>query len=208
AAKRVEKYVMSKQGMGLAFVTPSIGITPSFARRLRKTRHVLATTFAAKGSGWDGDDVIQEVLIALARRAPKLEPWPQQKLDRYAKRAFLRRLSNARRREQRSRLRDGAWAYDREPAIQMAEGLTTEAPRSTLCESLLALLPEDIREVVIARELEGLTIQETASTLGIGEGAVRFRLRLGRGLLKKLGAQIAGAALKTLSKENPCATKP
>ncbi|HVW25109.1 MAG TPA: sigma-70 family RNA polymerase sigma factor [Polyangiaceae bacterium] len=153
-------------------------------------------TFAARGSSWDGDDVIQDVLIALARQAPALEHWPQQRLERYAKRAFLWRLSNARRHEQRSRIRDGEWAYgqDSEIEIQTAERVITGVRSGTLCESLLAHLPEDLREVVVARELEGLTILETAAALGIGQGAVRFRLRLGRSMLRKLGAQIAGGS--------------
>jgi RNA polymerase sigma-70 factor (ECF subfamily) len=50
----------------------------------------------------------------------------------------------------------------------------------------LAELPEDAREVVVLRDVEGLSTKETAELLGVSEGAVKVRLHRAHARLREL----------------------
>ena len=47
-------------------------------------------------------------------------------------------------------------------------------------------LPEEQRDVIVLRELEGLQYSEIAIMLGISEGTVKSRISRGREALKKI----------------------
>lgn len=49
----------------------------------------------------------------------------------------------------------------------------------------IAALPEEQRDVIVLRELEGLSYTEIAEVLGINEGTVKSRISRGREALKK-----------------------
>ncbi len=55
-----------------------------------------------------------------------------------------------------------------------------------LIEKALEQLPPQYREVVVLRDIEGLSTEETARMLGISEGAVRVRLHRARQALRKI----------------------
>ena len=50
----------------------------------------------------------------------------------------------------------------------------------------LAQLPEDAREVVVLRDVQGLSTKETAEVLGVSEGAVKVRLHRAHARLREL----------------------
>jgi len=50
----------------------------------------------------------------------------------------------------------------------------------------LAELPEDAREVVVLRDVQGLSTKETAEMLGVSEGAVKVRLHRAHARLREL----------------------
>jgi RNA polymerase sigma-70 factor, ECF subfamily len=50
----------------------------------------------------------------------------------------------------------------------------------------LAVLPDDAREVVVLRDVQGLSTRETAELLGISEGAVKVRLHRAHARLREL----------------------
>jgi RNA polymerase sigma-70 factor (ECF subfamily) len=50
----------------------------------------------------------------------------------------------------------------------------------------LADLPEDAREVVVLRDVQGLSTKETAELLGVSEGAVKVRLHRAHARLREL----------------------
>lgn len=52
-------------------------------------------------------------------------------------------------------------------------------------EAALARLPVDYREVVVLRDVEGLSTQDAAEVLGIGERALKSRLHRGRMALRR-----------------------
>jgi RNA polymerase sigma-70 factor, ECF subfamily len=56
----------------------------------------------------------------------------------------------------------------------------------------LAALPEDARQVVVLRDVQGLSTKEAAAVLGISEGAVKVRLHRAHVRLRALVAQEGG----------------
>lgn len=59
-----------------------------------------------------------------------------------------------------------------------------ETARAVRCA--IAALPEEQRDVIVLRELEGLSYTEIAEVLGINEGTVKSRISRGREALKKI----------------------
>jgi RNA polymerase sigma-70 factor (ECF subfamily) len=63
-----------------------------------------------------------------------------------------------------------------------------DAVQSSECRRLkmiIALLPDEFREVLVLREMEDLSYQQIAETLGIPIGTVMSRLARARGLLRE-----------------------
>lgn len=55
----------------------------------------------------------------------------------------------------------------------------------TVLEAAIRHLPETYRPVVVLRDVEGLSTQETADCLGLNEAVVKTRLHRGRALLRR-----------------------
>ncbi len=53
-------------------------------------------------------------------------------------------------------------------------------------DAALAVLPESLRTVFVLRELQGLSTEETAAMLGLGESAVKVRLHRARLRLREM----------------------
>ncbi len=65
-------------------------------------------------------------------------------------------------------------------------------------EDAIQSLPETLRVVFILRELEGLSTQETAQTLGISESATKVRLHRARLMLREyLAPYLSGQLINT-----------
>jgi RNA polymerase sigma-70 factor (ECF subfamily) len=92
--------------------------------------------------------------------------------------------------EEAERLADGgAGADERAAARQTASALA----------SALAQLPEDAREVLLLRDVEGLEGAEVAAALGIGLAAMKSRLHRARLELKVRVEAVLGRALEEVS---------
>ena len=61
-------------------------------------------------------------------------------------------------------------------------------------ETAIRHLPETYRPVVVLRDVEGLSTQETADCLGLNEAVVKTRLHRGRALLRLEVAELSTAA--------------
>jgi len=72
-------------------------------------------------------------------------------------------------------------AWKREPIDDLKQ---TE--REALVHESIARLPDTHREVLLLRDIEQLTTQETADELGISQGAVKVRLHRARQALREL----------------------
>jgi RNA polymerase sigma-70 factor (ECF subfamily) len=158
----------------------------------------------------DPSDVVQE---ALAEADAKLDgylrdrplpfyPWLRQiTLERLAQ--LFRLHVRARR---RSVAREEAFELSDQSAVELAKRLLHRGPspsRQAMREELrarvreaLAELPETDREVLVLRNLEQLSVAETADVLGLTEGAVKMRhvraLTRLRNLLDDLGGLTGG----------------
>jgi RNA polymerase sigma-70 factor (ECF subfamily) len=76
---------------------------------------------------------------------------------------------------------------------QTPEEMLLDAEGRRHLEAATAALPETLRAAFILRDVEELSTQETAESLGISEGAVKVRLHRARLLLRERLAEYFGA---------------
>jgi RNA polymerase sigma-70 factor (ECF subfamily) len=100
----------------------------------------------------------------------------------------------------RARLRDGRYASVYDLADQICD--RTDTPEDTvsiqqltrLTETAIDALPATYRLVLILRQVEGLSGEETAASLGVSEEAVRVRLHRARAMLREQLPEFAPGA--------------
>ena len=123
----------------------------------------------------DAEDIAQEALLRAYRQFDRLRDrsrfhaW----LVRIAFRLALDRLRSGKRREQR----DTLWSQpERQPRTATAEDIAASNEFQEHLEDALAELPEKLRLVLLLAAMEGHTIEEIASMLGISTGTVKSRI--------------------------------
>jgi RNA polymerase sigma-70 factor (ECF subfamily) len=123
----------------------------------------------------DAEDVAQEALLRAYRRFEHLRDRNRFRawLVRIAFRLALDRLRSGKRRE----LRDTLWSQPEYHApAATAEDLAVSNEFQAHLENALAELPEKLRLVLLLAAMEGHTIDEIASMLGISTGTVKSRI--------------------------------
>lgn len=155
------------------------------------TRHQAAVfrfARAATGGPAEAEDVLQETFLAAWRAAGTFQ-------GRSAVRTWL--LTITRNQAWHQRERAGRLPIDDVPLPELGEaaGWGSQSPeegallserRDRLARALSALAPEE-REILVLRDLEELTGEETAAALGIGLAAMKSRLHRAR---LRLAAQL------------------
>lgn len=150
----------------LANVAPSIH---RFALRMCKNGH-------------DADDVLQDTLMSVAKHLSDFE-------GRSALTSWvftLTRNACARRRrglKNRPPVSDERVAYEADPA-PTPEARAAGQELVAALSSALDGLPDDYREVILLRDVEGLTAAETAAALEVSVDAVKSRLHRAREALR------------------------
>jgi RNA polymerase sigma-70 factor (ECF subfamily) len=149
------------------------------------------------GNPDDAGDVAQETLLAMARSLERfrgdaeLSTWLYTIARRFCVKARRRRVADPVREESLESLapdeRESLAAPVRDPerelqSRQMADALT----------AALAALPPAQREVLILRDMEGLTAPEVGKVLGLGVAAVKSRLHRARQAVQAELAPILG----------------
>jgi RNA polymerase sigma-70 factor (ECF subfamily) len=134
--------------------------------------------------GFDADDAVAEAFTKLARRPDVMrDPGVLSWLMTVARRTCLRLL--------RPFLRERRALGERAEADEMvSHELAPDAAleRFQLVHAVhdaIAALPPEAREVIVLRDLEGLTGEETASALGISEVAMKSRLHRARSAVRE-----------------------
>ncbi|HUR50774.1 MAG TPA: RNA polymerase sigma factor [Mycobacteriales bacterium] len=98
---------------------------------------------------------------------------------------MLRRRGDARARGQSAGLLDATFddiaSTDASPEDRAADADLARRTAKALSE-----LPDDAREVVVLRDVQGLSTKETAELLGVSEGAVKVRLHRAHTRLREL----------------------
>ena len=123
----------------------------------------------------DAEDVAQEALLRAYRQFDRLRDRNRFRgwLVRIAFRLAIDRLRSAKRRE----LRDTLWSQPgRQPPAPTAEDLAASNEFEAHLDNALAELPEKLRLVLLLAAMEGHTIDEIASMLGISTGTVKSRI--------------------------------
>ncbi len=123
---------------------------------------LVARAMVLTGSRADAEDLVQDALMAAfsgRARFQAIEP-----AEQYVRRAIATRFVDRQRRVKRER--DVlARSLPEEPVSE--DGLRSEV------ESAMARLAPRVRACVYLRHFEGLSVAESAATLGISEGAVK-----------------------------------
>lgn len=152
----------------------------------RHAEALFGLAFYLVGNRIDAEDVVQETLLGAFRNAgsfegrSSVETWLRGILMRQAARHHR---SSYRRRENKTvSFSEGASnAFESKPTMSAAEA-------SNVRMDVLAGLDEltaDHREVIVLREIEGLSYQEIADTLNVPRGTVESRLYRARRELRE-----------------------
>lgn len=141
----------------------------------------------------DAEDIVQEAYLRALRsfdtfRGDEMRPW----LLAIVRNAAYRWLNHRRRAGNVVSLEEAyAGSTGEEPGVQIAADepsaearLIGDAERDYVVRAL-AELPPAFREVLVLRELEGLSYREIAEVTGAPIGTVMSRLSRGRGELRK-----------------------
>jgi RNA polymerase sigma factor (sigma-70 family) len=137
----------------------------------------------------DAQDIVQDAMLRAFRafegfRGGDIRPW----LLAIIRNCWRDRRSDAARR--RADSADELEAYPSADAGPEAQAMqSSEARRLNV---IMALLPDDFREMLILREMEDLSYQEIADTIGVPIGTVMSRLARARTMLRE--KWIAGGA--------------
>ncbi len=130
---------------------------------------VFRVLLSQTGSHATAEDLTQEVFLRVATRRK-----PFFKAAKFT--TFLFRIAANLARDQRRRLRREVMLEDHHQEAPSLTQEPTAGEDATLLRTLaaaLARLPERQRDVIIYRELEGLSNDETAQALGISGGSVK-----------------------------------
>ena len=133
----------------------------------------------------DAEDALQETFLSAYRNWDEFRGEAQRStwLYRIAVNAALQRV---RQRRDDTPLED--LGYESEDVPDWSTDLPADVERSELLrelEAALGRLPEDLRVVVVLRDVGGLSTAEAAEALQISEAAHKSRLHRGRALLRQ-----------------------
>ena len=129
----------------------------------------------------DADDIVQETFIAAFRGLPKFDG--RSSLKTWLSRILMKRAAKAWHKNRHSR---NALSLSTAPGAEAVDNRLTTAGAATAVEQRLDLtqvlptLTAEYREVLVLRELQGLSYAEIAQTLGLPQGTVESRLHRGR----------------------------
>ncbi|MCU1604228.1 MAG: rpoE [Modestobacter sp.] len=169
---------------------PEGWVTPSWEQVVRDhSARVYRLAYRLSGNQQDAEDLTQETFIRVFRSLADFSPgtfegW----LHRITTKLFL---DMARRRQ---RIRFDALPEDTElrpgssPSPEQVYTVTHLDPQ---IEAALDALSPDFRVAVVLCDIEGLTYEEIAATLGIKLGTVRSRIHRGRVQLRQALAHLA-----------------
>jgi RNA polymerase sigma factor (sigma-70 family) len=115
----------------------------------------------------DAEDLVQEALVSTFSSRARFDSIGQ--AEQYVRRAIVSRFVDRTRRRGTER---AAWTSAGHPADRVQPG-PGEGGLSSELELALALLSPRQRACVVLRHLDDLSVRETASVLGLSEGAVK-----------------------------------
>lgn len=162
------------------------GDGPAFAELVeRHAKSLGRLAYMMIGSAADAEDVLQETWAGAYKSLKRFE-------GRSTVRTWLTRILTTQVALWRRKRRGGMLSLDDTPAAQ-ADALpgkqhsaSRQADWQADLEAALVRLTTDHREVIVLREIEGLSYDEIAVSLRVPRGTVESRLHRARGELRKL----------------------
>ncbi len=146
---------------------------------------LLRTAYLITWDPGEAEDLVQECLLKVARRWPRVRRMAQPAA--YARRILVNlALDDARDRSRRRGELDGVSAVTDEPARDLLVGLET---RAELLDALARLTPRQ-RAVLVLRYFNDLTEAQTAEVLGCSPGTVKSNASRGIARLREALAPI------------------
>jgi RNA polymerase sigma-70 factor (ECF subfamily) len=143
----------------------------------------------------DARDAVQDAFVSAFKSIQKFESNAQLStwLHRIVINACLMRLRAQRRRPEEDieellpRFReDGHQLVASEPWTETAETILERAELGSVVRAAIDRLPDTYREVLLLRDIEELSGEETAAVLGVTSNAVKIRLHRARQALRTL----------------------
>jgi len=174
-----------RRGDAAAFETLVRTHMPALLRVARRMMH----------SEEDARDAVQDAFVAAFRSIGKFDAHAQLStwLHRIVVNASLMRLRTQRRRPEEAIedllprfAEDGHQPLPNEPWSENAETLLQRAEIRSVVRAAIDELPDNYREVLLLRDIEELSTEETAQTLGVTANAVKVRLHRARQALRTL----------------------
>jgi RNA polymerase sigma-70 factor, ECF subfamily len=155
----------------------------------------------------DAEDVAQETLLAAVRGAKSVRATTSFTTWLYVvARSFCIKM------RRRRKERPGRDSSADEAATAAPSGLSAPDDEAAAREMISALdaaignLDDEYREVIVLRDVEGLSAAEVADVLGISVDAVKSRLHRARSEVRaKLGAPVSAAGAVAARRDVPCA---
>jgi RNA polymerase sigma-70 factor, ECF subfamily len=146
------------------------------------------------GSRAVAEEITQDTWLAVVRGVERFEG--RSSLKTWLFRILLNRARSAADREQRAGRPDaaveerfdasGAWATPPEPWADRADDRLVAEELAGRVQELLPELPESQRQVVVLRDLEGLSAADVVALVGVSDGNQRVLLHRGRARLRQL----------------------
>lgn len=167
----------------------------AFAELVRRYQpRMLRLAEATVGSHAVAQEVTQDTWIAVLRGVDRFEG--RSSLKTWLFRILVNRARTAASREQRAgRPEDfgderfdaaGAWTVPPEPWADRAEDQLMAAQLAQRVQMLLPELPAAQRQVLVLRDVEGLSPEDVSGLLGVSDGNQRVLLHRGRARLRQL----------------------
>jgi RNA polymerase sigma-70 factor (ECF subfamily) len=138
---------------------------------------------------FDASDVVQQALLEACRALPQFRGTTEAELLAWLRQVLAHALAHEVRRYRGTQARDAGREVSLEQELdessqRLNDLLTAPGPspsehaerreQGLALADVLARLPEDYRDVIVLRDLEGLSHEEVARRLGRGVGAVRM----------------------------------
>lgn len=148
----------------------------------RHGRYLYRVAYSLTGNAADAEDIVQETFIAVInskfRGESAVRTWLVQILVRRS--AMLRR-SLRRLRKRVGGMSEASDLGDRPAGASASEGLDARLDLAVMLETLSL----EHRQVIVLREVEGMSYEEMATVLGVPRGTVESRLHRARGELRE-----------------------
>lgn len=159
-------------------------VPPTWDEVVREhSARVYRLAYRLSGNQQDAEDLTQETFIRVFRSLANFQPGT---FEGWMHRITTNLFLDMARRKQRIRFDHLADEAERLPSTEIGpEGIFDASHMDADIQDALDDLPPDFRAAVVLCDIEGLSYEEIASTLGIKLGTVRSRIHRGRVQLRE-----------------------